>query len=159
MPSAKWRLGYSVAPCGFCYLQASKYSTQRTVQFKLVKKEAKRWHKVSVADKKQHWLKCDWDKWVDSDEEDNVRMDMGDFDMDSMGLGNMSSMLGGMGGMGGMDFSSLGGGGNFDGMGDSDDEDDLKDLDLGLDEGDAEGGAKNDGTEEQAEPAVADAQS
>lgn len=137
-------------------MQESKYSTQRNVQFKLVKKEAKRWHRVSTADKKKlHWLKCDWNKWVDSDEEENSKMDMGDFDMDSMGFGGM----GGMGGMGGLDLNALGGAGGFGDMGDmgdSDDEDDLKDLDAPLPEEEEEGEKKG---EEAAEKPPAEAES
>ncbi|KAL8442550.1 hypothetical protein Emag_006379 [Eimeria magna] len=128
-------------------VEESKYSTQRNVQFKLVKKEPKRWHRVTTGDKKLHWLKCDWNKWVDSDEEENSRMDMGDFDMESMGFGGM----GGMGGMGGLDLNSLGGGGGFGDMGDmgdsDDDDEDLKDLDSAMPEDDA---AAEDKTKENA---------
>lgn len=142
-------------------VEESKYSAQRNVQFKLMKKEAKRWHRVSTADKKLHWLKCDWNKWVDSDEEENSKMDMSDFDMDSMGFGGMGGMgamggLGGMGGMGGLDLNALGGSGGFEDMPDSDDEDDLKDLDepIGEDK-DAQDADKKTENVTDTEPAAA----
>ncbi|KEP60906.1 UNVERIFIED_CONTAM: hypothetical protein HHA_321520 [Hammondia hammondi] len=116
-------------------VEDSKYSVQRNVQFKLVKKEKERWRTLS-GKTKLHWLKCDWDKWIDSDDEDAKGMDMGDFDMNSMDFGGMGGLggMGGMGGLGGMgDMGGLGGMGDMDfgdmGDMDSDDEDDLHDLD------------------------------
>ncbi|OEH75208.1 p23 family protein [Cyclospora cayetanensis] len=63
-------------------VEESKYSTQRNVQFKLVKKEARRWHRVSTADKKKlHWLNSlggaggfgDMGDMGDSDDEDDLK--------------------------------------------------------------------------------------
>merc|ERR1711964_553311 len=60
-----------------------------------------------------HFLKTDFDKWVDEDEQDEAPED----DLANMGgmggmpgMGDMSSMMGGAGGdFGGIDFSKLGG--------------------------------------------------
>ncbi len=64
--------------------------------FALKKKNEERWSNL-LKDKqlnKTH-VKIDWDKWVDSDAEDEGnKMDMG-------GMGDLSSLMGGMGGMGG----------------------------------------------------------
>jgi len=88
---------------------ASKYNTQRNVQFKLVKEKSGRWKDLAKSGK-AHWIKVDWAKWVDTDDEETASANFGgDFDMGGMNFGDM----GGMGGMGG----------------DSDDEDDLPDLD------------------------------
>ncbi|CDJ69888.1 p23 co-chaperone, putative [Eimeria necatrix] len=115
-------------------VEESKYSTQRNVQFKLVKKEAKRWRRVCK--EKQHFIKCDWSKWVDSEEEEGGPLgDFGDFDMDSMGFGGLGGAP-----QGPLDFGGLGEGGPLGGpLGgldneDSDDEADLRDLDAPLDQ-------------------------
>lgn len=112
-------------------VEESKYSTKRNIKFKIVKKEKERW-KTLNNDGKKHWIKCDWNLWVDTDEEDkDIQFD--DMGMNNFGgLGGMPDMsqfanMGGLGGMGGMDgmegmdFSKLGAGlgnmGNLSGMG------------------------------------------
>ncbi|KAJ7972954.1 HSP20-like chaperone [Quillaja saponaria] len=68
----------------------------------LEKAESGWWKKLLRGDgKTPHYMKVDWDKWVDEDD------DTGGGDLD----------------MGGMDFSNLGGMGGMDGMGDDFDED------------------------------------
>ena len=59
----------------------------------LPKKEEASWGNVSAT--KQAYVKCDWSKWVDSDDEGE--------DFDTAGMGGMPGGMGGMpGGMGGM---------------------------------------------------------
>jgi len=107
--------------------QESKYAAQRSVQFKLVKETKGRWKELSKIGK-QHWIKVDWSRWIDTDDEDGSNMNFGgDFDMGGMNFGDM----GGMGGMGGM--GRMGGD-----MGDSDEEDDIPDLDGPVDGAPAE---------------------
>lgn len=122
---------------------ASKIShTSRSVELKLVKKELKEeyWPRLLKDTKKMHFLKTDFDKWVDEDEQDEAPQEdfsqfggMGGMGGD-MGMGGMPGMggMGGMGGMpgmggdfGGIDFSKLGGAGGF---GAGDDEDDLEEA-------------------------------
>lgn len=129
-------------------VEESKYSTTRNIKFKIIKQEKERW-KTLNKDGKKHWIKCDWNTWVDTDEE-NKTTDFDDMAMNSFGgmggmpdmsqLGNMSdidfSKLGGMGGLGGMgngempnfggmpgmdDFKNMP---NMGGMNDDDDDDD-----------------------------------
>ncbi|KAK7337440.1 hypothetical protein VNO77_18015 [Canavalia gladiata] len=66
--------------------------------------------------KPPHYVKVDWDKWVDEDEDDGEQPDLGGMDF---------SKFGGMGddAMGGMDFSKFGGMG-VDAMDDVDESDD-----------------------------------
>jgi len=118
----------------------SKINTRRLIELYLPKKEEDSWS--NVAKTKQSYVKVDWNKWLDSDDEGEG------FDTEGMGgmgggmpggMGGMPGMggMGGMPGMGGMDFSQLMGGmggmGGMPGMGgDSDDEDgedELGDLD------------------------------
>lgn len=79
---------------------ASKVNhSSRAVEIKLQKKELKEeyWPRLLKDKAKQHYLKTDFDKWVDEDEQDAVADD------DMMGGGGMGGMdEGGMGGMGGM---------------------------------------------------------
>ncbi|KAF2298437.1 hypothetical protein P3X46_003191 [Hevea brasiliensis] len=97
----------------------------------LEKAEKGWWKKLLRGDgKPPHYLKVDWDKWVDEDEDDG-------------GLGNNFDM-------GGMDFSNFGdmGGMGDDGMGEFDDSDD-EDQEVAKPEK-AEGAAKT-GEEEKLE--------
>merc|ERR1719413_86014 len=100
--------------------EESKWSTKRLIEFYLKKEAEDSWPRL--AKKKLPWVKCDWAKWQDSDDEG----EKGDFD--TAGMGGMPGMdFGGMGGGGGMDFSSMMGG--MGGDEDSDDaEEDLPDL-------------------------------
>ncbi|KAL8660809.1 MAG: hypothetical protein Q9202_006182 [Teloschistes flavicans] len=95
------------------------HHTSRDVFFVLRKKEQKEeyWPRLLKESKKMHFLKTDFDKWVDEDEQDGAPEDL------PAGMGGMPPM-GGMGedgGFGGLDFSKLGGGaGGMPGMGDMD---------------------------------------
>jgi prostaglandin-E synthase len=86
------------------------------------------WPRLLKDTAKQRWLKTDFAKWRDEDEEEDVPDPMannpfGGMDMSQFGgMGGMGGMdmsqFGGMGGAGGMDFSGMGG----DAPMDSDDE-------------------------------------
>jgi len=111
--------------------------TAKNIEMVLRKKELKEefWPRLLKDAKKVHFLKTDFDKWVDEDEQDEAPED----DLGSMGgmggmpgMGDMSSMMGGAGGdFGGIDFSKLGGAG-MEGAeeegDDDDDEDDDEDM-------------------------------
>ncbi|KAI6780288.1 uncharacterized protein J7T54_005390 [Emericellopsis cladophorae] len=126
--------------------------TAKNIEFKLQKKDLKEeyWPRLLKDSKRLHFLKTDFDKWVDEDEQEEApEQDFNQFG----GMGGMPGM-GGMGGMGGeggdfggIDFSKLGAGGmpdlgglgagvNPDDVGDDDDEDDMPAL-----EGDKKGAA------------------
>lgn len=145
--------------------------TSRDVEFVLRKKEKKDefWPRLLKESKKSHFVKTNFDKWVDEDEQDAApEEDMGG--MGGMGGGmpgmagmeGMPGMGGGDGGFGGIDFSKLGGGAaggmpDISGMGDlgadGDDVDDDEEM-PGL-EDEAEGEeAKGKGKEEATEPAA-----
>jgi len=127
---------------------ASKINhTARDVELVLQKKELETeyWPRLLKEKAKYHFLKTDFDKWVDEDEQDAAAED--DDYMSRMGgmggaggAGGMPGM-GGDGGFGGIDFSKLGGMGGMGGegmggmggMGDEeegDDEDDDDDDDA-----------------------------
>jgi hypothetical protein len=95
---------------------------QRHTVLVLVKKEQGWWSRLLKAEgKAPKFVKVDWNKWVDEDEEDEPQA-MG-------GMGGMPdfSSLGGMGGAGGMpDFSGMGG----DDDEDLDDDDDMPELET-----------------------------
>jgi len=106
------------------------HHTPKNVEMVLRKKELKEefWPRLLKDAKKVHFLKTDFDKWVDEDEQDEAPED----DLGNMGgmggmpgMGDMSSMMGGGGGdFGGIDFSKLGEAG-MEGLGDAgEDEDD-----------------------------------
>jgi len=101
--------------------------TAKNVEIKLQKKELKEeyWPRLLKDSKRVHFLKTDFDKWVDEDEQNEAPED--DFSQFG-GMGGMPGM-GDMGGdFGGIDFSKLGGGGagfpGAEGAGDELDEDD-----------------------------------
>jgi len=104
--------------------------TAKNIELVLRKKELKEefWPRLLKDAKKVHFLKTDFDKWVDEDEQDEAPED----DLGSMGgmggMPGMGDMMGGAGGdFGGIDFSKLGGaglGGEEEGEGDDDDDDD-----------------------------------
>jgi hypothetical protein len=97
--------------------------TSKNVELKLQKKELKEeyWPRLLKEQKRVHFLKTDFDKWVDEDEQNEAPEDdfsqfggMGGGGMPDMG--GMGGMGGGMGGdFGGIDFSKLGGGAGFPG--------------------------------------------
>ncbi|RDL37269.1 Hsp90-binding co-chaperone [Venustampulla echinocandica] len=105
--------------------------TAKNVEIVLRKKELKEefWPRLLKDAKKVHFLKTDFDKWVDEDEQDEAPEDdignMGGMGgMPGMGgMGDMSQMMGGGAGgdFGGIDFSKLGGAG-MGGAGDADDD-------------------------------------
>lgn len=128
--------------------------TGKNVEIKLQKKELKEeyWPRLLKEAKRVHFLKTDFDKWVDEDEQNEApEEDFSQFGgmgggaggmpgMDMAGMGGMGGMpgMGGMGGgdFGGIDFSKLGGAG-FPGAegfgageddGDDDDDDDMPAL-------------------------------
>ncbi|KAI2789679.1 Co-chaperone protein SBA1 [Penicillium oxalicum] len=115
------------------------HHTDREVELVLRKKELKMeyWPRLLKEAKKAHFLKTDFDKWVDEDEQDEAAEDdyannFGGFGgEDGGGLSNIDfSKLGGMGGAGGMpDLNALAGmaGGAPGAEGDEED-DDLPDL-------------------------------
>ncbi|KAF2745426.1 HSP20-like chaperone [Sporormia fimetaria CBS 119925] len=112
--------------------------TARDIEMVLRKKEAKEeyWPRLLKDSKKQHFLKTNFDKWVDEDEQDEANDD--DDIMSKMNpLGG-----GGEGGFPGIDFSKLNAAQSMGGMpdlgdmgdmgagegGDSDDDDDMPEL-------------------------------
>lgn len=103
--------------------------TAKNIEIKLQKKELKEeyWPRLLKDSKKLHFLKTDFDKWVDEDEQNEAPED--DFSQ----FGGMGGMPGMGGDFGGIDFSKLGGAGGMPDLGamageegddDSGDEDD-----------------------------------
>lgn len=96
-------------------------STDRVTEIHLMKAEEGRFGRL-LEDKRlnKSFVKCDWDKWVDSDDEEEEKKDFdmsqfaGQGGMPGMGGGGMPGMPG-MGGMGGM--PGMGGMGGMPGMG------------------------------------------
>ncbi|KAL2954007.1 hypothetical protein AAZX31_19G197300 [Glycine max] len=91
--------------------------------------------------KPPHYVKVDWDKWVDEDEDDG-EVDLGGMDFSKfggMGADAMGAMGGmGAGAMGGMDFSKFGGMGDaMDDIDESDDEEQEVSKPLEQDAGEA----------------------
>ncbi|KAF1821608.1 HSP20-like chaperone, partial [Dissoconium aciculare CBS 342.82] len=96
---------------------ASKVNhSARAVELVLQKKELKEeyWPRLLKDSKRVHYLKTDFDKWVDEDEQDTIAED--DDYMSKMG-GMPGAGMGSDGGFGGIDFSKLGGAGGMGGMG------------------------------------------
>ncbi|KAI5298215.1 hypothetical protein KEM56_004238 [Ascosphaera pollenicola] len=100
--------------------ESKQKHTSRGFDLVLRKKEAKEeyWPRLLKEKKKVHFLKTDFDKWVDEDEQDEApEDDMSGFDMNALqgmggGMGGGMPGMGGMGdmgGAGGLDFSKLGG--------------------------------------------------
>jgi len=133
--------------------ESTCHKSTRGVEFVLRKKEAKAefWPRLLKDSKKQHFLKTDFDKWVDEDEQEEAAEDpMAGMGGGMGGMGGMEGMGGmggmeGMGGFGGIDFSKLGGGAP-DAGGDLDDED-MPELEGGSTEDPeaTEGEAKTEG--------------
>ncbi|KAI0192408.1 HSP20-like chaperone [Xylaria flabelliformis] len=124
------------------------HHTARNVELKLRKKELKEeyWPRLLKDAAKVQFVKTDFDKWVDEDEQNEVAED------DLSQFGGMGGMpgggMGGMGGMGGdfggIDFSKLGGMGGGPGSDDEEDEDEDDDMPALEGEEDAKGDAKID---------------
>ncbi|KAI6249412.1 hypothetical protein HI914_02802 [Erysiphe necator] len=111
--------------------------TAKNIELVLRKKELKEeyWPRLIKDNKKLHFLKTDFDKWVDEDEQDGIP----DENLANMGgiggmpgMGDMSSMMGGGGGdFGSLDFSNLGGdmeGEEADAADDDDDDEEMPAL-------------------------------
>ncbi|KAF8887773.1 HSP20-like chaperone [Infundibulicybe gibba] len=95
---------------------STKKLTTRSFNLTLRKKEKKTeyWPRLTKEKVKNAFLKTDFSKWVDEDEQDGAEKDVEE-DMDPMGgMGGMGGMPG-MGGMGGM--PGMGGMGGMPGMG------------------------------------------
>ncbi|KAI5680435.1 hypothetical protein M9H77_01662 [Catharanthus roseus] len=90
----------------------------------LEKDEKKWWKKLLRGDEKTpHYVKVDWDKWVDED--DDPATGPADFDMGGMDFSKFGDMgMGGMG-MGGMDMGGMG-----DGLGDEDSDDEGQEITM-----------------------------
>ncbi|CAP70809.1 uncharacterized protein PODANS_3_8690 [Podospora anserina S mat+] len=119
---------------------ASKINhTARDVEMKLRKKELTEeyWPRLLKESKKMHFLKTDFDKWVDEDEQNEAEEE--DFSQFG-GMGGMPGMGGAGGDFGGIDFSKLGAGA---GMPEGDDEEESDD-DMPPLEGEEEEAAKKD---------------
>lgn len=100
--------------------QESKYThtDRHTVAvLRKAKKQEEYWPRLTKDKKKYFYIRTDFDKWVDEDEQDDASVD----DMGLPGLDGDFDM-GGMGGMGGMNMDSLkamaGGADGMDGFGD-----------------------------------------
>jgi hypothetical protein len=82
--------------------------SSRAIELKLQKKEQKEefWPRLLKDKAKQHYLKTNFDKWVDEDEQDAVEDEdpMGGAGAQGMDPSMMGGMGGGAGGMGGLDF-------------------------------------------------------
>jgi len=109
--------------------------TAKNVEMVLRKKELKEefWPRLLKDAKKVHFLKTDFDKWVDEDEKDEAPEDDLAAGMGGMGgmpgMGDMSSMMGGAGGdFGGIDFSKLGGGMDTEEAEEEDDDEEMPEL-------------------------------
>ncbi|KAE9598247.1 putative HSP20-like chaperone [Lupinus albus] len=109
-------------------VEESKINVGMRSIFCVVQKAESEWWKrlLRAEGKAPHYVKVDWDKWVDEDENEGGEPDLGGMDFskfggmgdDAMGgLGGMGGMggLGGMGGMGGL--GGMGGMGGLGGMG------------------------------------------
>merc|ERR1740130_220125 len=90
--------------------EGSKWNnTGREIQFLLMKNEEKWWDRLTKAPTKNYkFIKTDFNKWKDEDEQEEDTQGPGNFGAGGMDFGNMmgggggGGMPGGMGGMGGM---------------------------------------------------------
>lgn len=85
-------------------VEKSKYSvTGRYIFFVLYKKELQEefWPRLTKEKLRLHWLRTDFDRWVDEDEQEAQP------EVSPFGAGGMPD-LSALGGMGGMDFSQFG---------------------------------------------------
>lgn len=107
------------------------HHTARNVELKLRKKELKEeyWPRLLKESKRLQFLKTDFDKWVDEDEQNEAPEE--DFSQFG-GMGGMPGMggAGGGGDFGGIDFSKLGGGAAPGGLEDEEDEDEDDEDDM-----------------------------
>ncbi|KAL1969673.1 hypothetical protein VTN77DRAFT_8226 [Rasamsonia byssochlamydoides] len=118
--------------------------TARGVELVLRKKELKKeyWPRLLKETKKVHFLKTDFDKWVDEDEQDEVD---DDYAANFGGFGDE-------GGLGNIDFSKLGGGSeDLSDSGEGGEEDEDEDDELPELEGDTPKPPKDTKVEESEE--------
>ncbi|KAI1506400.1 HSP20-like chaperone [Biscogniauxia marginata] len=133
--------------------ESKVHHTARNVELKLRKKELKEeyWPRLLKEAKKLQFLKTDFDKWVDEDEQNEAPED----DLSQFGgMGGMPGM-GGMGGMGGgdfggIDFSKLGGAAPG---GEEEEDDDEDDDEMPALEGDDDKDGGKDGDKDGKKPA------
>ena len=94
----------------------SKFAVkERVIEFALEKKESGPYWERLLKDKtKQHWLRIDFNKWVDEDASDDEEGAPGG-GPGGANLEQMMAQMGGLGGMGGM--PGMGGMGGMPGMG------------------------------------------
>ncbi|KAK6825049.1 hypothetical protein PG990_003605 [Apiospora arundinis] len=115
--------------------------TSRNIEIKLRKKELKEeyWPRLLKEAKKLQFLKTDFDKWVDEDEQNEApEEDFSNFG----GMGGMPGMGGAGGGdFGGIDFSKLGGGAAPMGEEDEEEDEEEDDDDMPALEGEEEAAA------------------
>ncbi|MEO2193237.1 MAG: p23/wos2 family protein [bacterium] len=105
--------------------------TDRTLRLLIGKKESGPfWPRLVKEAGKVSYIKTDFDRWVDEDEEEEAPGLADGFDMSQFAQMMGGGMGGGMGGdMGGFDMSQLGDlAGQVDGEGDSDEEEDIPEL-------------------------------
>ncbi|KAI1093355.1 HSP20-like chaperone [Rostrohypoxylon terebratum] len=123
--------------------ESKTHHTARNVELKLRKKDLndEYWPRLLKESKKVQFLKTDFDKWVDEDEQNEAPED--DFSQFGGGMGGMPGMGGGD--FSGIDFSKLGGGdmptGGEEEEGESDDDDDMPALE-GQEDAKEEGATK-----------------
>ncbi|KAJ5458122.1 hypothetical protein N7475_009510 [Penicillium sp. IBT 31633x] len=91
----------------------------REVELVLRKKELKEefWPRLLESKQKMHFLKTDFDKWVDEDEQDEAGEDDYANNFGGFGGEDPTGGAGGAGGLGNIDFSKLGGMPGMGGMG------------------------------------------
>lgn len=95
--------------------EESKYMVRgRGAEVVLMKADADGpyWKRFLKEDKKQHWLKVDFEKWQDEDESDDEPGGAGGF-----GGANFEDMMRQMGGLGGAGMGGMGGMGGLGGLG------------------------------------------
>jgi len=118
--------------------ETKKNHTNRYIELVLRKKELKEefWPRLLKAKGKVHFLRTDFDKWVDEDEQEG-NPDDEDFmnkmgGMGGAGGGGMGGMGGGPGGFEGIDFSKLGAGpgGDMGDMPEDESDDDEEDEEM-----------------------------
>ncbi|KAI8964744.1 HSP20-like chaperone [Daldinia sp. FL1419] len=109
--------------------ESKVHHTARNVELKLRKKELndEYWPRLLKDSKKVQFLKTDFDKWVDEDEQNEAPEE--DFSQFG-GMGGMPGMGGAGGDFGGIDFSKLGAAGGMPGMPGGDEEEEESDDDM-----------------------------
>ncbi|KKY14922.1 putative hsp90 associated co-chaperone [Phaeomoniella chlamydospora] len=114
------------------------HHTARDIEVILRKKELKEeyWPRLLKDKAKVHYLKTDFDKWVDEDEQNEAPED--DY------MNQFGGMGGGDGGFGGIDFSKLGAGaGGMEGLGQGEEDEEGEESDEEMPELEGEGEASS----------------